>query len=368
MRHRDWQEVIKIPLGHIPCGSGNGLCAAALHHAEYVELCFSFIMFNFIKTLKFFIVHSEPFDLVSSVFNVITGDNLPMDIIKAQTSKQEVRYSFLSIVFGIVSDVDIESEKFRFIGDLRFSIVAIQKIFSKKVFSGKLWYLPARDDSTMKHLNSDMKCRKNSLHYQREDGVVQSEDNETLNCHQNEAAKSSTEDEKFNDCDVEKSKVQNGVLNDQRMINESTTTCSPFIHTNLPDFDEEIPETWKLIEDDFVGLLFLSLSHIGNNVFSAPKATFGDGIIHCMRFHGGMSRTELVKVMTNFPTGEHVNVNNLSMYEARAFRLESTSSTSDIITMDGERFQWDKLQAEIYKGLARVRCRLPNKEKCNYLR
>ena len=35
MARPDWEEAIKVPLGHIPCGSGNGLCAAALYHSRF---------------------------------------------------------------------------------------------------------------------------------------------------------------------------------------------------------------------------------------------------------------------------------------------------------------------------------------------
>jgi diacylglycerol kinase family enzyme len=85
--------------------------------------------------------------MISSVFTVLTGEEWPLDIIKSQTPKPEPQYSFLSIVFGIVADVDIESEKFRYMGDIRFSIMAMMKIIVKNTFSGKLCYLPVEDAS-----------------------------------------------------------------------------------------------------------------------------------------------------------------------------------------------------------------------------
>lgn len=42
-------------------------------------------------------------------------------------------YSFLSIGWGMMADVDIESEKYRHMGNARFAVMAVMKIASENI-------------------------------------------------------------------------------------------------------------------------------------------------------------------------------------------------------------------------------------------
>ncbi len=64
-----------------------------------------------------------------------------------------VAWSFLSFAWGIVSDVDIESEALRSLGALRFTLWAIWRVITFRQYSGTLHYLDAADD-TWKQLRS----------------------------------------------------------------------------------------------------------------------------------------------------------------------------------------------------------------------
>lgn len=44
-------------------------------------------------------------------------------------------YSFLSITWGIIADVDIESEKYRSLGNARFTVGAVSRILGKLLFN-----------------------------------------------------------------------------------------------------------------------------------------------------------------------------------------------------------------------------------------
>jgi hypothetical protein len=330
---------------------------------------------------------SEPFDMISSVFTVLKGEEWPLDIIKTETP--EPHYSFLAIVFGIVADVDIESELFRYLGDLRFSIMAVKKIIQRNTFSCKLWYLPvdgsvdgsnvcnSRVGENVQLSDGTSKCQgedgQNLEDGKLEDGNLKDGNlkdgnlsNGILNDGTLDKSKSScdSKDEKLGDHlkdgklgDMDDANSANGLTSDGILGNDSLATCIP--SKFLPNFEEPIPESWKLIEADFVGLLFISTTHIGKGTFCVPDGGFGDGIIHCMSLNGDISRTNLLNVLAKLDAGEHLSVPGVSMLKARAFRIEPQSASSEIITIDGERFKWGKIQAEIYKGLGRVRCRGP---------
>lgn len=65
-----------------------------------------------------------------SVLNVIHGQVVPMDLVKVQTEK-ECFFSFLSIGWGLMADIDIESERLRAIGEARFAVWGVIRALGK---------------------------------------------------------------------------------------------------------------------------------------------------------------------------------------------------------------------------------------------
>lgn len=62
-------------------------------------------------------------------------DILPMDLVAIDTCKGKRLYSFLAVAWGMISDVDIESEKFRSMGESRFTLMAAVKILGRSANS-----------------------------------------------------------------------------------------------------------------------------------------------------------------------------------------------------------------------------------------
>ena len=63
---------------------------------------------------------SEGFSLTDAAFQIIRGGVIPMDIATVHTCDRQTCYVSLLINWGMVADVDIESERFRKIGESRF--------------------------------------------------------------------------------------------------------------------------------------------------------------------------------------------------------------------------------------------------------
>ena len=63
---------------------------------------------------------SEEFSLLNAAFQIIRGGVIPLDIATVQTGDGGKCYMSLLANWGLVADVDIESEKFRKIGETRF--------------------------------------------------------------------------------------------------------------------------------------------------------------------------------------------------------------------------------------------------------
>uniref|UniRef100_G3PGS0 sphingosine kinase n=1 Tax=Gasterosteus aculeatus aculeatus TaxID=481459 RepID=G3PGS0_GASAC len=129
MEREDWQEAIRTPLGILPGGSGNAL-AASVHHysggggsppAWNEEL------------------------LLSCGFLLCKGLVVSMDLVSVHLSSRQRLFSFLSLAWGFVADVDAESEKYRHVGAVRFLMGTLARLASLTVYRGRLAYLPAAE-------------------------------------------------------------------------------------------------------------------------------------------------------------------------------------------------------------------------------
>lgn len=78
-------------------------------------------------------VYSEPYNpdpILISALNIVGGNRCPMDLVRVETLTQVV-YSFLSIGWGFIADIDIESERIRMLGSPRFTIWSIARLIGK---------------------------------------------------------------------------------------------------------------------------------------------------------------------------------------------------------------------------------------------
>ncbi|XP_030014383.1 sphingosine kinase 2 [Sphaeramia orbicularis] len=133
MERPDWEQAIKTPVGILPCGSGNALAGSINHHAGY-DMCLR-----------------EPL-LLNCCFLLCRGGVRPMDLVSVTTSPPPSNnsrplapkrlFSFLSVAWGFVSDVDIESERYRGLGSARFTLGTLVRIASLRSYKGRLSYLP----------------------------------------------------------------------------------------------------------------------------------------------------------------------------------------------------------------------------------
>jgi sphingosine kinase len=113
MNRPDWETAINIPIGIIGAGTGNGLCKTILDLA------------------------GEPYDPISAAFLIAKGKTRPLDLAVVQQQRRRY-YSILSLSWGFISDVDIESDRFRYLGSLKNTIYAILRILSLRTYKGRL--------------------------------------------------------------------------------------------------------------------------------------------------------------------------------------------------------------------------------------
>ncbi|XP_070712492.1 sphingosine kinase 1-like [Pempheris klunzingeri] len=322
----DWEEAIRTPLGILPGGSGNAL-AASIHHYSGASQ-----------------VSSEEL-LVSCGFLLCKGLVSRMDLVSIHLSSSPRLFSFLSLAWGFVADVDVESEKYRHVGAARFTVGTLVRLASLRVYKGRLAYLPATED------------------YNTQEGL---RNNMTLHCN-NQASSlglasslcrpsrdSPCENTFHNSCHSNNSlKVRRTESTPSRSATKSLS--GPHDSLLLP-LDQPLPCDWVVVpEEDFVLMLAMYQSHLAEDLLAAPGATLDDGVIHLFYVRAGISRTALLKLFLAMEKGAHLatNCQHLVYAKVRALRLEPCSPKG-IITVDGEVVEYGPLQAEVHRGLARL--------------
>lgn len=87
-KRSDFEKLKHIPLGAIPGGSGNAIVKNVGDKAREVNT------------------------VEGSCYMVSKGQKLPIDLCRLETAKGETIYSFLSVNWAVVADIDLESEKY----------------------------------------------------------------------------------------------------------------------------------------------------------------------------------------------------------------------------------------------------------------
>ncbi|CAI5483535.1 unnamed protein product [Closterium sp. Yama58-4] len=114
----DWKEAIRTPLGVIPAGSGNGMAKSLLHAS------------------------GEECTPQNATRAVILGRSTAVDV--GTVSQPHALFHFiLNVNWAFVSDVDIESEVYRWMGGFRLTFYSIIRIMNLRRYHARLSYLPA---------------------------------------------------------------------------------------------------------------------------------------------------------------------------------------------------------------------------------
>lgn len=303
-------------------------------------------------------------------------------------------FSFLSVGWGLIADVDIESERLRSLGHQRFAIWSIHRIISLRTYHGTLSYLPVTqstvDDKPMMNGNGIDRSQstalmpnglKHSMSYNTAlncpdcngEGDCEMCDNtfadvlslETNSIHPStyrsradtwysansrKSAYFSTAESVYQSVNDQIS----GYDSDTENINYSVQMYGPA--SKLPALTTPVPNTWTSETGEFVMVHAVYESHISSECLFAPAAKLNDGIIWMLVIRAGISRQELFKFLLALNSGTHIPTTvheHIQMIPVSAFRIEP-STTQGHYSIDGERIDVGPLQCEIFPGIAKI--------------
>lgn len=271
MEREDWQRVIKIPIAVLPCGSGNALST----------------------TLKIF----SPY---SAAMAIIQKQTKPLDLVAFYQPEDKntwklIRFGFEGLLWGLVSDIDFESESMRYLSDTRFTIGAIKRITALRHYPVEIGYI---DDS-----EKDTDERKNSKTF--------------------------------------RVKLPCGL--------KTTIRFDPLEDTS------NAPSYWYIHNMDLVYFVACNISHISTDIKAAPQANLDDGKIDLVFSNKTINKKKILKFFVNgsMETGEYINSKSMEYIKTSVFLLNPIGKSS-LINIDGERCLCKPTIGEVFSRIVSV--------------
>ena len=230
------------------------------------------------------------------------------------------RFSFLATSFGIVADLDIESEALRCLGASRFDVYGLIRAIFLRRYSGRLSWLPPPSSAPAQGAGGEV------------GGGKRGEPRGTTDADESLGSANST------------SRSGDGV--------------GGIPVTHLLPFNEPLPPTWKSIPGPFTLVWICLTSHQSIGVSAAPRGTHDDGV-YTLAIVRDASRCEMASVLLGLDnTGSFTARPGVETHTAVAFRLEPDAG--DPVTalghlcIDGESVPVGPLQSEVLPGFLSV--------------
>ncbi|PSS24685.1 Sphingosine kinase [Actinidia chinensis var. chinensis] len=296
LEREDWDAAIKMPIGAIPAGTGNGMAKSLLDSVGHT--CTTY----------------------NATLAIIRGNKRSLDV--ATILQGETRFfSVLMLAWGLVADIDIESEKYRWMGSARIGFYALQRVFHLRKYNGRISFVPAPGFEAYGEPSSQ------EGHFVGKD-ISDPSRSEPLKVHP---------------CGYRGPNVDLESLN------------------------------WRKIDGPFVSIWLHNVPWGGEDTKAAPDAKFSDGYWDLILI-GNCPKLALLSLMHEMNNGNHVNSPHVLYLKVKAFVLEpgpraDNATKGGIIDVDGEvlargrgtyksdqksLMAYDKLQITVDQGLATV--------------
>ncbi|XP_012091504.1 sphingosine kinase 2 isoform X3 [Jatropha curcas] len=229
LAREDWSDAIKVPLGMVPAGTGNGMVKSLLDSV------------------------GEPCKPSNAILAIIRGHKCSLDV--ATILQGETKFfSVLMLSWGLVADVDIESEKYRWMGSIRLDFYALQRIFHLRHYNGSISFVPGPGFETYgepTNYNAEFAGKQN-----------------ICNPSQEQPVKAQQRGYQGSDADL-------------------------------------ISLDWRTISGPFVSIWLHNVPWGGEDIMAAPDAKFSDGYLDLILIKE-CPKLPLLKLMTEMSSGGHV--------------------------------------------------------------
>nr|XP_034831270.1 sphingosine kinase 1 [Maniola hyperantus] len=341
----DWQQALaEVPLAILPCGSGNGLARTICHH------------------------YNEPYipqNLTGLSMSLARGKTAPMDVIRVET-RSKIMFSFLSVGWGLLSDIDIESERLRAIGGQRFTLWALARLVGLRKYKGVVSYSKIKDVSNLPKPKHPLTIG----HSVSQDDALDSPDVEAFfDCDENSEVFANAVNGKrhqrvdsWYSVNSRRSAFYSTRGSDYHSVTSSGSEMRSPVHacmhgpaSHLPSLVSQLPSHWVHEEGEFVMVHVSFQSYIGEDLFFAPSSLLSDGVMWMLIIKAGISRSQVLSFLIGMSQGNHSDANNeyIKMVPVSAFRIVP-EGPNGYLTVDGELVEYGPIQAEVFPNIVNV--------------
>lgn len=262
------QLLQSVAICQLPCGSGNSL-SWSLNGTSSASL---------------------------ATLSMIKGQAIPVDYMAVTQGNQRV-VSFLSQAWGLVADLDLGTEHMRWMGGVRFTVGAIQRVFNRKIYPCEI---------AVKARITDPEELK--AHYKKYTASP--------------CATLSPEEISQLDPDVF-SKLKYGSVNDP------------------------IPSDWEVTTSKGMNNFYTGkMPWVSADSMAFPAAIPHDGLMDVMTWDDKVSKAKCIHILIASETGGHVDLPWSGYMKIEAFRVTPIGH-SDYISIDGESFPIEPYQVEV---------------------
>jgi sphingosine kinase len=235
-------------------------------------------------------------------------------------------YQFLSTSWAIVSDLDIESERLRWMGNLRFDVYGVMRAVALRKYRGKLHFLPPGVASAAAA------------------GSSASVSHGTATATGSSATSPSS---------VVMATAGGAAA-------DGAAACGPPALHHLVPFSQPVPAHWTTIDDTFTLLWITNTTHQSIGLATAPDSSHNDGVFTVSLVRNVSAPTMVSILLSLDEAGAFQRHPAVETFECVAFRLEPEgggktgccgSDGKGHISLDGEDVPYAPIQAEIHPGM-----------------
>lgn len=288
-------------------------------------------------------------------------------------------FSFLSVGWGLLSDIDIESERLRAIGGQRFTVWSLARLIGLRTYRGKVYYQPLdtsphalapRLQPALQHSLSTGSMLDCEECFRLGDECKVCRNNSAINLDTNNMDSPTRESRQRLDswysATSRKSAYFSSAGSDYMSVTDSKGENSELVRvygpaSRLPALTAPVPPDWKCIEGEFIMVHAGYQSHLGEDFFFTPNSRLDDGVIWLLVIRGNTTRAQLLAFLLGLGTGAHaldpaVGDGSIQLLAVSAFRIEPEPSPSHPahLTVDGELVAYGPVQAEVCPSKVRL--------------
>ncbi|EYB99356.1 hypothetical protein Y032_0123g1160 [Ancylostoma ceylanicum] len=287
---KDRERALKFPICHIPGGTSNALAAA---------ICYAC---------------NEPFSsrdvfITECCLMTTRPRYIPLRLYNVETEHDGTKSMFMSANWGLVADIDLGSERFRWAGMIRLHMEAILRILQLPrvaTYRARLSYIPVQCKATSRKTMLKYNCERKMFgagHFDYEE-VDQATGLERL------------EKEHFSSLEASL---------------EGTSLIS------VPPLGQPLDENWQTVEGDWVMANVSTLSHLGSDVPFLPSARLDEETMYLtvIDWNTVKSRFHVAHLFIFMESSKHLAHPCMQIIPVKAVRVEPMTS-SGYFAIDGE--------------------------------